>query len=95
MLEFDFSGKNYIVTGGAGSIGRAVAETVVGCGGRVCAVDIDENTLREMSGELPAELFTYRRVDLSSPADIRKNFGSDPQKLDKYLNQAAERACCL
>ena len=74
MLEFDFSGKNYIVTGGAGSIGRAVAETVVGCGGRVCAVDIDENTLREMNGELPAELFTYRRVDLSSPADIRKNF---------------------
>ena len=38
MVTIDFTGKNYIVTGGAGSIGRAIVETVVACGGNVCAI---------------------------------------------------------
>lgn len=67
MIGFDFSGKNYIITGAAGSIGRAIAETVVACGGRVCAIDIDEKTLREMAASLPDALFCYRVMDLSSP----------------------------
>ena len=74
MIGFDFSGKNYIITGAAGSIGRAIAETVVACGGRVCAIDIDEKTLREMAASLPDALFCYRVMDLSSPDAIRAGF---------------------
>ena len=74
MVTIDFTGKNYIVTGGAGSIGRAIVETVVACGGRVCAIDIDRATLEEMSKQLPADLYCYRVVDLSSTDAIRKNF---------------------
>ena len=71
MVTIDFTGKNYIVTGGAGSIGRAIVETVVACGGRVCAIDIDEVTLREMGETLPGDLYSWRKVDLSSTDAIR------------------------
>lgn len=74
MVTIDFTGKNYIVTGGAGSIGRAIVETVVACGGRVCAIDIDEATLREMGETLPGDLYSWRKVDLSSTDAIRASF---------------------
>ena len=74
MVTIDFTGKNYIVTGGAGRIGRAIVEQIIACGGRVCAIDVDEKTLREMAQELPAEFYSCRALDLSSTAVIRENF---------------------
>lgn len=74
MLTIDFTGKNYIVTGGAGSIGRAIVKTVIDCGGTVCAIDVDEATLREMASELDTPRYSYRALDLSSTEVIRKNF---------------------
>lgn len=74
MVSFDFSGKNYIVTGGAGSIGRAIVETIIDCGGTVCAVDLDEKTLKEMGEQLNVKRYSYRVIDLSSTDAIRENF---------------------
>jgi len=74
MLDFGMTGKNYIVTGGAGSIGRAIVEQVIECGGNVTAVDIDEKTLKEMAEVLPAAQYKYRAIDLSDVNVIRKNF---------------------
>lgn len=74
MLTLDFSNKNYIVTGGAGSIGRAIVEGIVAGGGSVCAIDVDEKTLEKMEKELGTEQYRYRVLDLSSPEIIRKNF---------------------
>lgn len=74
MLTFDFTGKNYIVTGGAGSIGRAIVETVIDCGGSVCAIDVDEKTLQEMETALNTSRYSYRALDLSSTAVIRESF---------------------
>lgn len=74
MITLDFTGKNYIVTGGAGSIGKAVVESIVDCGGNVYALDIDEKTLVEMESCLGSERYHYRALDLSSVDVIRKNF---------------------
>lgn len=74
MVSFDFSGKNYIVTGGAGSIGRAIVETIIDCGGTVCAIDLDETTLKEMGEQLNVKRYSYRVIDLSSTDAIRENF---------------------
>lgn len=74
MPVFDFSAKNYIVTGGAGSIGRAIVEGIVECGGNVYAIDIDAKTLAEMEKELGTEKYHFRALDLSSPETIRKCF---------------------
>ena len=74
MQNIDFTGKNYIVTGGAGSIGRAIVAIILDCGGSVCAIDVDEKTLREMETELNTPRYTYRALDLSSTTVIRENF---------------------
>lgn len=74
MLSLDFSSKNYIVTGGAGSIGRAIVEGIVEGGGNVYAIDIDEKTLKEMEQQLGTEKYHYRALDLSSTEVIRSNF---------------------
>ncbi len=74
MVTFDFSGKNYIVTGGAGSIGREIVKAVIGCGGSVCAIDLDEATLKELGTQLDTPRYTYRALDLSSTEVIRENF---------------------
>ena len=70
----DFSEKNFIVTGAAGSIGRAVVEIILECGGRVWALDSDKETLEEMAFSLPREQFFWNAVDLSSPSRIREIF---------------------
>ena len=74
MPDFGFKDRNYIVTGGAGSIGRAVVEIIVSCGGNVTAVDLDGATLRELGSVLPEGRYRYKTADLSSPEEIRSVF---------------------
>ena len=42
QLDFDLSGKTVLITGGAGSIGRAVCEGFAGAGARVAVVDLEQ-----------------------------------------------------
>ena len=42
MIGFDYSGKNYIVTGGAGGMGSCVVRGIAAGGGKVALVDLNE-----------------------------------------------------
>lgn len=72
MFSLDFSNKKYIVTGAAGSIGKAIVKGIISGGGIVYGLDIDSPTLEEMKGELPNGTFIYYASDLSSTDTIRK-----------------------
>lgn len=68
MIKFDFSGKNYLVTGASSGIGAAVAERIVSSGGRVLLIARNEEKLKQISerlGNMP-----YACVDLSQVSDI-------------------------
>lgn len=71
MIEFDFSNKNYIVTGGAGGMGREVVRGIVDGGGTVALVDINEAAAKKICDEAPDRI-RYYRMDISDRADIRK-----------------------
>ena len=47
-------GKNIIVTGAAGGLGRAMTEALVGAGAHVVAVDLSQDALQSMASELAA-----------------------------------------
>jgi NAD(P)-dependent dehydrogenase (short-subunit alcohol dehydrogenase family) len=60
-VQFDFSGKTAVVSGGASGIGRAVATGLLDAGARVAVLDINEKGLAALVSSRPADgerLFT-------------------------------------
>ena len=70
MIQFDFSNKNYIVTGGAGGMGREVVRGIVAGGGNVALVDINAEAAAKVCAEAPEQIHFYK-MDLSDHANIR------------------------
>jgi NAD(P)-dependent dehydrogenase (short-subunit alcohol dehydrogenase family) len=77
-----FAGLGGVVTGAGSGIGRAVAARVAAGGGRVLAVDVDEDAAREtaeLAAGSPGEIHPYR-------ADVR-----DPEDVKGYIAASMER----
>ena len=70
MIQFDFSNKNYIVTGGAGGMGREVVRGIVAGGGNVALVDINAEAAAKVCAEAPEQIHFYK-MDLADHANIR------------------------
>jgi 3-oxoacyl-[acyl-carrier protein] reductase len=60
--------RRYVVTGGAGGIGRACAAALLDQGWQVLLVDVDQERLEQARVSLDGDVATHRS-DLSSPAD--------------------------
>ncbi|MCA8929375.1 MAG: SDR family oxidoreductase [Alphaproteobacteria bacterium] len=56
---FSMEGRNVLVTGAAQGIGRDVAKTVVGLGGRVAAVDLNADGIKSLKDELGDACLPY------------------------------------
>lgn len=56
MSEFDFSGAVAVVTGGAGGIGRALAQRLAAEGCRVAVVDLDLEAAEKAAAEIPGAI---------------------------------------
>jgi short-subunit dehydrogenase len=79
-------GRTVVLTGAAGGIGRCLAATLAGAGGRLLLVDIDPDGLAEVAGRVDAGMVVAdiatasgraaideRRRELRMPADILIN----------------------
>jgi 3-oxoacyl-[acyl-carrier protein] reductase len=94
MMNFDFTGKNVLVTGAAGGIGREVADAFVQNGANVLAADLDKS-IQAMAADYGA---TGMQADVSDPAQVEhmaqtciERFGP----LDVLVNIAAISTPCL
>ena len=65
MIQFDFSNKNYIVTGGAGGMGREVVRGIVAGGGNVALVDINAEAAAKVCAEAPEQIPFWRTMPIS------------------------------
>ncbi|WP_329490581.1 SDR family oxidoreductase [Kitasatospora sp. NBC_01246] len=70
-----FSGRNVLITGGGSGIGQATVHRILAEGGRVVAVDVDEDglkaTLDRATGDGTADRLTTSVVDISDEAAVR------------------------
>jgi 3-oxoacyl-[acyl-carrier protein] reductase len=80
-MQFDFSGKVAIVTGGAGGIGTATVHRLLDSGAKVAAFDRDQNRLDQLKAGKGANL-SIHLVDVmdlaqveTAVADVAKHFG--------------------
>ncbi|HHX63407.1 MAG TPA: SDR family oxidoreductase [Chloroflexi bacterium] len=67
-MKIDLSGKNALITGGAGGIGRACAELLARAGARIVIADIDESGAQKVAADLGGEAV---RCDLADPTDVQ------------------------
>jgi len=65
-------GKTCIVTGGAGSLGQAVARLFVDEGARVLLVDLNEADLKAAAAKLPGGKVAVAAADVSRADDVRR-----------------------
>lgn len=66
-MQFDFSSKQVVITGAAGSLGRAVADAFGDAGAQLALLDIREDILQEIYGQRGAVLIA---VDLTDPGSV-------------------------
>ena len=69
------AGKVALITGGAGSIGRATARAFVAAGARVVIADLDEAPLRAAAEELGGDGAAPILVDVTDPEQVSRAVG--------------------
>lgn len=85
-MSSSFSGKVYLITGGASGIGLSTAKALLGRGALVALCDINEAGLSKFLEEVPESEKTkvfVRNVDITDRAAIRSFVSAAKQKLGR------------
>jgi NAD(P)-dependent dehydrogenase (short-subunit alcohol dehydrogenase family) len=92
----DLAGQVALITGGAGSIGRAISEGLIGVGTKVALVDINAERLQSYGEELKARVGPDRALtivaDVCDSRQVRRAFDVTIEefgRLDILVNNAA------
>ncbi|MER7583131.1 SDR family oxidoreductase [Kitasatospora sp. NPDC097691] len=90
-----FSGRNVLITGGGSGIGQATVHRILAEGGKVVAVDVNEDglkkTLDRATADGTADRLTIRVLDISDEAAVVAGVGAavaDLGGLDVLVNAA-------
>lgn len=83
-----FDGQTVIVTGAGSGIGRATASRVAREGGRVIAVDISGDRLKEFAASLQGMNIVTITADITSDEDIKKITAAASGQVDALANVA-------
>ena len=89
-MNIDLTGKVALVTGSTRGIGRAIAETLVGCGAKVAIVGRDQGKADEVAAQVGGDSRGFA-CDISDPAAITALIGAVETafgQLDILVNNA-------
>lgn len=88
ITEGRFAGKTIVVTGAGSGIGRATASRVAREGGRVIAVDMFEDRLKDFKATLPEADITVVAGDITKDESISAIIAAAGQRIDGLANVA-------
>ncbi|WP_394770632.1 SDR family NAD(P)-dependent oxidoreductase [Lacisediminihabitans sp.] len=88
VTEGRFTGKTVIVTGAGSGIGRATASRIAREGGRVIAVDISAERLKDFAAELPDAGIVTVAGDITDDAAIAGIIAAAGARIDGLANVA-------
>lgn len=83
-----FAGRTVVVTGAGSGIGRATASRILREGGRVVAVDIVEQRLKDLDAEFGSDRLVTVVADLAQPADLERILAAAGDRIDGLANVA-------
>lgn len=85
MSNFDFQGKNVLVTGAAGQLGQKYCEAFAKAGAAVIVTDLDLAAAEKIVDLLPGsrEKHLALQIDVSSPGSVMAAFGEIEKRLGK------------
>ncbi len=79
MLQLDFTGKRYLVTGGAGvGVGAGVCEAISACGGQIIINDLNSEKVNEAVKKYPNAIAAPG--DISDPKEVKRIFTTINEK---------------
>lgn len=96
IKKFNLTGKNAVVTGGAGLIGREVVSALAQAGARVLIADVDETKSGKLAAELTgagfcAEYFYFDATKIQALAEAVKKVETNLGRIDVWVNSAYPR----
>lgn len=75
MLQVDFTGKRYLITGGAGvGVGAGVCEAIAACGGQLIINDLDVEKTKRAAQKYPDAIAAPG--DVSNPKEVDRIFAT-------------------
>jgi 3-oxoacyl-[acyl-carrier protein] reductase len=89
-IQYDFSGKHVVVTGGAAGIGQACAERLLGGGATITIWDRDEKAIQAAIAQMGAQVkgVVVDVSDEKSVASAVEQTLKDSKKIDVLINSA-------
>ncbi|MBT7121786.1 MAG: SDR family NAD(P)-dependent oxidoreductase, partial [Clostridia bacterium] len=92
MNLFSLKGKNVILTGGNGNLGKVMAKWLLEYDATLFIADIVDTPIDSLSAYQKSGSLHYIKCDLSSTASIRQMYGTVEQiggSIDVLINNAA------
>src|SRR5690606_40698140 len=90
ILPGRFDGKTIIVTGAGSGIGRATASRIAREGGRVIAVDMNEQGLADFAAEHPEQQIVTVTANITDDAAIAAIVEAAGEQIDGLANVRSE-----
>ena len=87
-IQFDFSEKRVLITGGGQGIGRKMTEDFLSSGAEVIVWEKSLENLEQLQKDFPSSKLTTREVDVSSKKHCELSADSLTKPIDFLINNA-------